>query len=73
MVNLLVGLTRVLIGPSTADRMLAVQLLGTNGVGLLVVIATGYQRYALLDIALILALLASLTLIAFVRFRSTVS
>lgn len=65
---LLVGLVRVIMGPSNTDRMLAVQLFGTVGVGVLIVLAKAYTQPVLLDVALILALLAPLTLLAFVRF-----
>jgi len=33
LISVALGLIRILKGPTTADRMLAVQLLGTGGVG----------------------------------------
>lgn len=66
LISLLPGLMRVWRGPAAADRMLAAQLLGTTGIGLLVVLAERMAMPALRDVALILALLALLAVMAFV-------
>lgn len=66
-VILVVGLVRVFKGPGLADRMLAAQLFGTVGVALLMLLSNLQGETALMDTALILALLAPLTLIAFVK------
>jgi multicomponent Na+:H+ antiporter subunit F len=58
MLSLLLGLIRVLRGPSPADRLMAAQLLGTTGVGLLLLLAPVLGSAALIDVALVLALLA---------------
>ena len=58
MLSLLLGLIRVLRGPSAADRLMAAQLLGTTGVGLLLLLAPVLGTVALIDVALVLALLA---------------
>jgi len=58
MLSLLLGLVRVLRGPSAADRLMAAQLLGTTGVGLLLLLAPVLGNVALIDVALVLALLA---------------
>ena len=52
------GLVRALRGPTLADRMLAVQLLGTGGVAVLLLLSALLQTPALLEVALVLALLA---------------
>lgn len=64
---LLAGLGRVMRGPTAADRMLAAQLFGTAGVAVLLLLAVAQNQAALLNAALVLALLAPLTLICFVR------
>lgn len=64
---LFAGLGRVLIGPSRADRMLASQLFGTAGVAVLILLAVIQKQPALLNVALILALLAPLTLMVFIK------
>jgi multicomponent Na+:H+ antiporter subunit F len=66
---LLVGLGRVLLGPSSADRMLASQLFSTAGVSILILLAIIQNQSALINVALVLALLAPLTLITFIRLR----
>jgi multicomponent Na+:H+ antiporter subunit F len=55
LVNLSLGLLRVLRGPSAHDRMLAAQLFGTVGVAVavLLVLAEAQARPALRDVALI--------------------
>lgn len=63
---LLAGLGRVIRGPTAADRMLVAQLFGTAGVAILMLLAIAQQQAALLNAALVLALLAPLTLITFV-------
>lgn len=58
---------RVLRGPTAADRMLAAQLFGTTAVAILVLLAEGSDAPALRDVALVFALLAAVTAVAFVR------
>ncbi len=65
--NLLAGLVRVVRGPEPPDRMLAAQLLGTTGVGILLLLGEGMGEPALRDVALLFALLAILTVFAFVE------
>lgn len=66
LLSVIVGLLRVLRGPTPADRMLAAQLFGTTGVATLLLLAPTFGS-ALNDIALVFALLAAVTVIAFVR------
>jgi multicomponent Na+:H+ antiporter subunit F len=65
--TLAAGLTRVMRGPTLADGMLAAQLIGTTGVGILLLLAEAMSAPALRDVALTLALLAALAAVAFVR------
>ncbi|HMP89021.1 MAG TPA: monovalent cation/H+ antiporter complex subunit F [Kiritimatiellia bacterium] len=66
MLNLLAGLVRIYRGPTPADRLLAAQLLGTTGTAVLLVLSAWQGLGALIDAAIIFALLAAVTLIAFV-------
>ncbi len=66
---LMTGLWRVIKGPTSCDRMLAAQLFGTAGVATLLLLAAAHQQSALLNTALVLALLAPLTLIAFLKLQ----
>lgn len=61
------GLWRVLRGPTAADRMLAAQLFGTTAVAVLLLLAQAYDNSTLRDVALVFALLAAVTSVAFVR------
>jgi multicomponent Na+:H+ antiporter subunit F len=61
-----VGLIRVLRGPANADRMMAAQLLGTGGIATLLLMAGAMDVTALVDVALVLALLAAFASVAFV-------
>lgn len=65
MISLLLGLLRVLAGPGDGDRMLATQLIGTAGVGILLLLSQSLEQPALIDVALILALLAAVAAAAF--------
>jgi len=67
LMNLVVGLARVWRGPTPADRMLAAQLFGTTGVAVLLLLAEASSVPALRDVALVLALLATMATVVFVR------
>jgi multicomponent Na+:H+ antiporter subunit F len=71
MLSLFLGLLRVLRGPGTADRMLAIQLIGTAGVGMLLLLSVLLDQPALLDVALLLALLAAVAAAAFTGQQKT--
>ena len=66
LLSILAGLLRVFRGPAPAERMLAAQLFGTAAVAILLVLSQLMQMPALLDVALVFALLAAVTLVAFV-------
>jgi multicomponent Na+:H+ antiporter subunit F len=61
-----VGLARILRG-SDAERLMAVQLLGTGGIAALLLIAYATDVPGVEDVALGLALLAAFAAIAFVN------
>ena len=67
LVILITGLMRALIGPSLQDRMLSIQLLGTGGVALLILLGLLLDIEALVDTALVLALLAAVAAAALTR------
>ena len=69
--SLFLGLLRVLRGPGAADRMLAKQLIGSAGVGLLLLLSVLLDQPALLDVALLLALLAAVAAAAFTGQQKT--
>lgn len=61
---------RVWRGPAMADRMMAAQLVGTGGVAVVMLLAAAGGRWAMLDAALVLALLAAFAAVAFVKART---
>jgi multicomponent Na+:H+ antiporter subunit F len=61
------GLVRIMRGPTSADRMLAAQLFGTTGVGILLLLSQAWDTPYLQNVALIFALLAAIMGVAFVR------
>tara|TARA_R110001592_G_scaffold116143_1_gene317203 strand:- start:8661 stop:8915 length:255 start_codon:yes stop_codon:yes gene_type:complete len=67
LLSLVAGMWRVLRGPTAADRMLAAQLFGTKLVAVLLLLAQATDKAALRDVALVFALLAAVTAVAFVR------
>lgn len=67
LLTLIIGLWRVLLGPRRVDRLLAVQLFGTTGTALLLVLAQWQGASALRDAALVLALLAAMISAALVQ------
>jgi multicomponent Na+:H+ antiporter subunit F len=60
-----IGLVRVLRGPTDADRVMAVQLLGTGGVAALLLVAAATATPAVVDVALVVALVAVFASAAF--------
>ena len=67
LLTLVAGMWRILQGPTPADRMLAAQLFGTTAVACLLLLAQVLQQSALRDVALVFALLAVVTAVAFVK------
>ncbi len=62
-----VGLLRVLSGPGDADRLMAAQLIGSGGIGSLLLISAATGERGIEDVALGLALLAAFASAAFVN------
>ena len=67
LMTIAIGFVRVLMGPGKADRLIAAQLFGTAGVAWILLFAYATDKPGLSDVALVLALLAAVTAIAFVK------
>lgn len=67
LLNVIAGLIRVARGPTLADRILVAQLFGTTGVTVLLLIAADPGMSALRNGALIFAILAPITVVAFIK------
>jgi len=63
-----VAFLRLVLGPTLADRVLALDMLVTVGIGLIAVqtVRTGYGQY--LDVAIALGLVGFLATVAFARY-----
>lgn len=73
LLNVLVGMTRILRGPTPADRMLAAQLFGTTGVAIMVVLAEALNVPAVRTVGLVFAVLAVIATAVFVRRDTNLS
>lgn len=67
LVLLLAGMLRILRGPHRSDRMMAAQLFGTQATAILLILALVLEAPAIVDVALVLALLAVVATVAFVQ------
>lgn len=65
MLSVLCGLARVLRGPKDADRMMAVQLVGSGSIATLLLLASALGDAAAIDVSLCLALVAAFASVAF--------
>jgi multicomponent Na+:H+ antiporter subunit F len=66
--SVLIVFVRLVRGPSLPDRVIATDLLGTLVVGMLVVGAAASGQRAFMDAAVIIALVAFVSNIAYARF-----
>jgi multicomponent Na+:H+ antiporter subunit F len=67
LLSMAVGLVRVLHGPTSADRMMAAQLMGTGGIAGMLLLANAAAVPAVVDVALVLAVVSGFVGIAFTR------
>lgn len=58
---------RLVRGPTRPDRMMGAQLFGTTGAAIAIVLAVAMDAWVLIDVALVFAALAAMTVIAFVQ------
>ena len=65
---LLLTLLRLGKGPTLADRVVALDLLGTLGISVVAVVALAARNAVYLDVAIVLALLSFLGTVAFAAY-----
>lgn len=65
--TVVLGLFRVLRGSRAADSIMAVQLCGTGGVAVLLLLSAVIDEPAIVDVALSLALLSAFASVAFIK------
>lgn len=66
--SLVLTFARLIHGPSTPDRVVALDLITTIGIGIIAVYVVGTGETAFLDAAIVIALLSFLGTIAFARY-----
>ncbi len=69
-VAILLGLWRVVRGPSLPDRILAFDLVVTGAVGLLVLLSAFWETRIYLEAILVVSLLGFFTTVAFTQYLS---
>lgn len=67
-VAVLLSVARLALGPSFPDRVVALDLLTTLGVGLVVAAALAWEQPSLLDVGTVLALVSFLATLAFAYY-----
>jgi len=66
--SIVFGVIRLVIGPDTVDRVVAIDLLTIVTIALIALIAHQMERYIYLDVALVYGLLSFLGVLAVARF-----
>lgn len=61
-------LYRAVLGPTTADRIIGINVVGTKAITAFVFLAAIFQKGSYLDIAILYAMLIYVTTIAFVKY-----
>jgi multicomponent Na+:H+ antiporter subunit F len=64
----LLGFVRLMRGPSLPDRVMAMELMVMAGIGIIAVYAVYTQQSALVDVAMIMALIGFLSTVAFATY-----
>lgn len=67
-ISILIIFIRFLIGPTLSDRVVSLDLLLTTGIGIIAVYSIHTNQPTFLDIAMILALIAFLSTVAFAYY-----
>jgi len=61
-------LYRAILGPTTADRIIGINVVGTKAVTALVFLGAIFNKTSFLDIALLYAMLVYVTTVTFVKY-----
>lgn len=63
-----ITLVRILLGPSSSDRILGMDVIGVNLISAMAILSILFQTKAFLDVILILGILSFISTISFSRF-----
>lgn len=69
-VSIVVSMVRVVTGPTVADRMIGLNLVAAQTLGLLVLISVNMQRVVYLDVALVYDIFGFLGILVLARYFS---
>ncbi len=67
-VSVVLSVVRLMIGPSLADRVVALDLLSLLAIGIVTAFALAVEQIEFFDIAVVIALVSFMTTIGFARF-----
>ena len=67
-IGIVLAFIRLLLGPNIPDRLMALDVLTTVGVGIAALYAVAFDQPVYLDVAIVLALVAFLGTVAFSRY-----
>lgn len=67
-IAMILALVRLLLGPSLPDRVVALDLMTSLGIGTIATYAIATEQAALLDVAIVLALVSFLGTVAFAYY-----
>jgi multicomponent Na+:H+ antiporter subunit F len=65
---ILLGITRLVLGPTLIDRIVAIDMLTIISISLIILYAHVSGRFVYVDVALVYGLLSSLAVLAIARF-----
>ncbi len=68
---LVAGVVRIWLGPGKVNRLLAAQLFGSMSVTITILLASVLNLESLIDLAIVLSLLASIAVIAFIKLADS--
>lgn len=66
--GILISLIRILLGPTSADRVVAMDTVNTLVVGLMIALGAFYRQVVFIDIAIVYAILSFVTTIFIARY-----
>lgn len=66
--GLVLSVVRLLLGPTSADRVIALDLLAALAVGFVGIASVFYENSVFLDVAIVLSLVVFLGTVAFARY-----
>jgi len=67
-ISFILIIVRFLLGPTVADRVVALDVLTVSSIGLIVILARHFQRYIYIDVAIVYGVLSFIGVIVIAKF-----